>query len=131
MRIPIWPGVRLSLLEKQNPEAVQVKLACYYKPVKVTRVASMRGWMLLFVPYDWRDKGEYVRPDGDTAENEAWHSVWLHGNWRYLTSKMTTPVREHAAACVEQYARVLAEADGEPGRPGPQGLRWWRYEAAL
>lgn len=130
MRIPIGPGVRLSLLEKQNPEAVQIKLATYYKPLKVTRVASMRGWMLLFVRYDWRNKGEYVRPDGDTPENAAWHSVWLHGNWRYLTSQMTTEEREYAALCVERYSRHLAELVDDP-RHGPEGLRWWRSEATL
>ncbi|WP_033024035.1 hypothetical protein, partial [Streptomyces capuensis] len=65
-------------------------------------------------------------PHGDTPENAAWHSVWLHGNWRYLTSQMTTPEREHAARCVERYDRVLAEVDGESHRGGPEGLRWWR-----
>lgn len=57
MRIPIWPGVRLSVWERQDPEAVSVRLAAYYKPPAVRRVASKRGWMLLLVRYDWRDPG--------------------------------------------------------------------------
>ncbi|ARX81496.1 hypothetical protein SMD44_00894 [Streptomyces alboflavus] len=131
MRIPIWPGVRLSVWEPQNPEAVHVRLANYWKPFPVRRVLSKRGWMILWIRYDWRDKGKCERPTLDTAENGAWHSVWLHGNWRYLTRNMTTPEREHAARCVEAYDRHLAEVDGEPFRSGPQGLRWWRSEAML
>jgi hypothetical protein len=131
MRIPIWPGVRLSVWEKQNPEAVQVTMACYYNPLKVTRVASKRGWALLLVRYDWKDTGEYKPDPLDTAENGAWHSLWLHGNWRYLTRNMTAEQREHAAGCVESYAKHLAQVDGDPYRSGPQGLRWWRHEAAL
>jgi hypothetical protein len=55
MRIPIWPGVRLSVWEKQNPDAVKVTLARSkpYEPVR--RVLSSRGWMLLWVRYDWKD----------------------------------------------------------------------------
>lgn len=57
MRIPIWPGVRLSVWEEQNPEAVQITMALYYKPLRVRRVLSMRGWALFGVRYDWRDRG--------------------------------------------------------------------------
>ncbi len=55
MRIPIWPGIRLSVWEKQNPEAVKVTLARSkpYEPVR--RVLSMRGWMLLWVRYNWKE----------------------------------------------------------------------------
>ena len=62
----------------------------------------------------------------DTAENSAWHSVWLHGKWTWLTKCMTTEEREYAAQCVDQYDRYLAVVDGEPNRPGLDGLRWWR-----
>jgi hypothetical protein len=51
----------------------------------------------------------------------AWHSVWLHGNWRYLTKQMTTPEREHAADAVARYSAHL-----EPDEPEIDGLRWWR-----
>jgi len=57
VRTPLWPGVRLSVWEKQDPDAVKVVLARSkpYEPVR--RVLSMRGWMLLWVRYDWRDYG--------------------------------------------------------------------------
>ncbi|MFE9812343.1 hypothetical protein [Streptomyces sp. NPDC005548] len=55
----------------------------------------------------------------------AWHSVWLHGDWRWLTQNMTTPEREHAADAVARYSLHL-----EPDEPEIEGLRWWR-EGAL
>ncbi|MET9222374.1 hypothetical protein ABZX65_26920 [Streptomyces sp. NPDC003300] len=58
--------------------------------------------------------------------DDAWGTVWLHGKWRYLTKCMTTQEREHAAACVARWSARLAEIDGDPGRPEPDGLRWWR-----
>jgi hypothetical protein len=64
MRIPIWPGVRLSVWEPQNSQAVNVTLACYYNPLRVRRVLSMRGWMLLGIRYDWRDRGVYATEPG-------------------------------------------------------------------
>lgn len=57
MRIRIWPGgVRLSVWEKQNPEAVRVRLARSVPHEPVRRVLSAPGWMLLLVRYDWRDQ---------------------------------------------------------------------------
>lgn len=64
----------------------------------------------------------------DTPENGAWHTVWLEGKWRWITSKMTTPQREYAADCVAAYSRCLAACDGELGRAEPEGLRWWRAD---
>lgn len=55
MRIPIWPGIRLSVWEKQNPDAVQVRLPYAQPRQPLRRVLSKRGWMLLLVRYDWRD----------------------------------------------------------------------------
>lgn len=63
---------------------------------------------------------------GDTVENGAWHTVWLEGKWRWITSRMTTPQREYAADCVAAYSRHLAAWDAEPERDEPEGLRWWR-----
>lgn len=51
----------------------------------------------------------------------AWHSVWLHGNWRYLTKQMATQEREHAADAVARYSAHL-----EPDEPEITDLRWWR-----
>ncbi|MFJ7990268.1 hypothetical protein [Streptomyces sp. NPDC096351] len=64
--------------------------------------------------------GELLPGDG------AWGSVWLHGNWRYLTSQMTTPEREHAADAVARWSADLARADGEERGREPESLRWWR-----
>ncbi len=63
MRVPIWPGVRLSVWERQNPDAVRVVLArsTPYEPVR--RVLSARGWMVLWVRYDWRDHSLPAAPD--------------------------------------------------------------------
>lgn len=66
---------------------------------------------------------------GDTTENGAWHTVWLESDWRWVTSRMTTPQREYAADRVAAYSRYLETVDGA-GREGePEGLRWWREEA--
>lgn len=56
----------------------------------------------------------------------AWHSVWLHGNWRWLTKNMTTPEREHAADAVARYGTYLDTIDGADRSAEPEGLRWWR-----
>lgn len=55
MRISLGRDRRLSVWEKQNPEAVRVTLArsTPYEPVR--RVLSSRGWMLLLIRYDWKD----------------------------------------------------------------------------
>lgn len=59
--------------------------------------------------------------------DDAWFSVWLHGNWRFLTSKMTTEQREAAAAAVLRADAIKTAADeDDPDPPGPPtGLRWW------
>lgn len=64
---------------------------------------------------------------GDTGEatasplDAAMHSVWLHGGWRWLTSKMTTAEREAAADAVDRYGTAL-----DPGEPREPVARWWR-----
>lgn len=125
MRIPIWPGVRLSVWEKQNPDAVKVvtPFVTPYEPIR--RVLSKRGWMLLLVRYDWRDRGNQL-DRLDTPENRAWHTVWLEGDWRWLTSKMTPESREYAADRVAAYSRHLSQWNVEPVHTDPEGLRWWR-----
>jgi hypothetical protein len=62
---------------------------------------------------------------GPVPGDGAWGAVWLHGNWQYVTSQMTTPEREHAADAVARWSDELARADGEE-RQEPEGLRWWR-----
>jgi len=125
MRIPIWKDLRLSVWERQNPDAVRIVLARSKPFEPVRRVLSSRRWMLLWVRYDWRD---YGRPEDAlaTAENGAWHTVWLEGNWPWVTKKMPTPQREYAADRVAAYSRYLAACDGDLERQEPEGLRWWR-----
>ncbi|MFG2359427.1 hypothetical protein [Streptomyces sp. NPDC048521] len=55
----------------------------------------------------------------------AWHSVWLHGDWRWLTKNMTTPEREHAADAVARYSAHLNAEDPDL-EAEIDGLRWWR-----
>jgi hypothetical protein len=65
--------------------------------------------------------------EGPTLPGDAaWHSVWLHGNWRYLTKQMTTPEREHAADAVARYGAYLTNEDPDLGPAEPEDLRWWR-----
>lgn len=55
----------------------------------------------------------------------AWHSVWLHGNWRWLTKNMTTAEREHAADAVDRYSAHLNAEDPDL-EAQIADLRWWR-----
>ncbi|MFJ2202452.1 hypothetical protein [Streptomyces violaceusniger] len=66
--------------------------------------------------------------DGDKPSpgDGAWHTVWLEGKWRWITSRMTTAEREHAADSVARHNAVLAAADNDPDRGEPTDLRWWR-----
>ena len=61
-----------------------------------------------------------------TPGDDAWGTVWLHGNWPWLTGRMSTPEREHAADAVARWSARLAEEDGDLERGEPDGLRWWR-----
>lgn len=62
-----------------------------------------------------------------STEDGAWGSVWLHGNWQWLTKNMTTPERELAADAVARWSAALDDDDPEEGEP--DGLRWWREAA--
>ncbi|MFH8581699.1 hypothetical protein [Streptomyces zaomyceticus] len=68
---------------------------------------------------------ERCEAGGVLPGDAAWGTVWLHGNWQYLTSQMTTAEREHAADAVARWSDELARADGEE-RGELEGLRWWR-----
>lgn len=65
MRIPLWPGVRLSVWEKQNPQALQVSMPNTRMRGPVRRVLSKRGWALLLVRYDWKTSGRYFQPEDE------------------------------------------------------------------
>lgn len=70
-----------------------------------------------------------LQGDKPSPGDGAWHTVWLEGKWRWITSRMTTPEREHAADAVARHNAVLAAADGDPDRGEPSDLRWWRDDA--
>lgn len=55
LRVPIWPGIRLTFGGQPKPEAVRV-LFGGPRPVEssAVRIVSKRGWMVLLVRYDWR-----------------------------------------------------------------------------
>ncbi|WP_033338872.1 hypothetical protein [Catenuloplanes japonicus] len=57
--------------------------------------------------------------------DEAMCSVWLHGDWRWLTRNMTTEQREAAADAVTRRTAVMDVEEGEPVQERA-GLRWWR-----
>ena len=50
IRIPYWPGRRLTLGGRPQPAAVTVQLPD--RPAQVTRLASAPGWMVLAVRYN-------------------------------------------------------------------------------
>jgi hypothetical protein len=86
MRIPIWPGVGLSLFVRQDQQAVRIRLAAYYNPLRVLRLASMRGWFVVLVRYDWRDKGVYEpldRTDVALTPDESWEEAERLGTELY------------------------------------------------
>lgn len=89
-------------------------------PVELRRQAN--AWLLVQgVELPPTDHPEY-------GLDSAMHSVWLHGDWRWLTQKMTSEEREAAAAAVERYHAVLDATDPDPMGPlDPSGLRWWNY----
>ncbi|GAA0719322.1 hypothetical protein Drose_05645 [Dactylosporangium roseum] len=60
------------------------------------------------------------------VEDGAWASVWLHGDWRWLTKKMTTEERTAAADAVERdWARTEADDPGLTHEASREDLRWW------
>lgn len=65
--------------------------------------------------------------DEQISNDAAWHSIWLHGHWRYLTSKMTTDEREVAATAIERHF-AYAEM---PWSIEPSSLRWWLDDARI
>ena len=64
--------------------------------------------------------------NGALPGDAAWGSVWLHGDWRYLTRQMTTEQREWAADAVARWRMALYADDPDIEPDEPDGLRWWR-----
>jgi len=128
MRIPIWPGIRLSVWERQNPDAVKVVMPNTELRKPVRRVLSKRGWMILLVRYDWRTSGSYYKAEPGLREQRErpthpdgtayrYHEIKAEG-WGYCdgcgmwsTATMSNPHR-----CARTYLNspeVPSWRDGE------------------
>lgn len=64
-------------------------------------------------------------PESRIHEDDAWGSVWLHGDWKWLTRNMSSEAREVAANALVRWMHTLDEADGVPPRREPDTVRWW------
>lgn len=130
MRIPLWRDLRLSVWERQNPDAVQVTMPNTEMRPPVRRVLSMRGWMLLLIRYNWRKSGRYYQPSPQAPDDvpavqrlraaeftaRHWHQAALdRGDLYGITGT-------HAIACIR------AALGGET-RPEQLGLDDEVYEA--
>lgn len=68
-----------------------------------------------------------IADEEDAANGDgAWHTVWLEGNWRWLTTRMTTGQRETAADAVARFDVRLRADDHDSDSGEPEDLRWWR-----
>jgi hypothetical protein len=61
------------------------------------------------------------------ANDDAWGSVWLYGNWKHISTKMTNIERELAADAIERWGDRVDREDQEMNPINPRHLRWWRY----
>lgn len=115
MRIPIWPGVRLSVWERQDPEALRVVMPLHHGPLSVRRVLSKRGWVLLRVRYDWCDHG--TLPVQDPARNPVVPALTseLH---RRVTHLATIRGASVEAVSDEIWVQVSGEVIGLRGALG-------------
>ncbi len=66
----------------------------------------------------------YIRREQAEELDGAMHSVWLHGNWRWLTSNMTTEEKEAALAAVVRHNQRIHDDIGD--RLNPADWAWWR-----
>ncbi len=64
-----------------------------------------------------------VDPHTATDLDEAMHTCWLEGNWRWMTGKMTTPAREAAVAAVLRYDRSMEKDPAD--WLDRSTLAWW------
>jgi len=83
---------------------------------QVNLICACGAWSTHNCPITW---------DGQNVADAAWHSIWLHGDWRTLTQHMTSAERTHAADAVARHSRQLALAGGDLTHTEPQNLRWW------
>jgi hypothetical protein len=66
-------------------------------------------------------------PEGGATDplDEAMHTVWLEGNWTWLTRRMTTEAAEAAVAAVLRYDRAMKADDPEEDLLTRESLAWW------
>lgn len=57
--------------------------------------------------------------------DKAMSSVWLHGDWKWLTRNMTTEEREEAVAAVLRVDRWTKQEEPEESLLGRESLAWW------
>lgn len=115
MRVPIWPGVRLSVWEQQNPDAVKVTLARSTPKEPVRRVLSMRGWMLLWVRYDWKD---YSPPAADDpSKSHVVHQLTREVH-RRATHLETIRTASEDRVPTDAWVMVTGEVQGLQGALG-------------
>lgn len=101
------------------------RLAVYVEPVDLwvgsylhTRYLYVCPLPMLVFRWEW----PHTTNQGDPLDG-AMHSVWLHGQWRWLTSNMTTEKREAAVAAVIRYSAALNDGDDDP--VSRSTLVWW------
>lgn len=90
-----------------------------YMPIRMTQIVGGKWWSLSLT------RTAPARVSEPTDLESAMHSVWLHGNWRWLTQKMTTEEREAAAAAVQRYNDNLHDEPESDVPPPHRSLRWW------
>ena len=73
-------------------------------------------------PYDHR-RDAIRRAQESMYLDAAMHSIWLHGDWRWITQNMTTGEKEAVADAVERYGAWLDLKD--PVKVD----RWWRDDS--
>jgi len=64
------------------------------------------------------------RPEDPDPLDYAMFEVWINGNWRFLTSKMSQVAKEAALAAVLRHGEWLHQADGEQPVTR-ESVAWW------
>ena len=124
-------GLRLDLFSFVTGEFTAGPRIILWSEIVTIRhaTAGRDGWnlgplALLQTKWQLRDGAAPALPTDEDADG-AWHSIWLHGKWRWLTSQMTTPQREHAAAAVERHWAAMDDGE-DVSREARVDLWWWR-----
>lgn len=124
---PSWPSSTVTVTDMTEPTpALLAQVAGQQRDIAST-MAGVADLMAHLASSN--DMLERVltgfRGDEPTPLEAAMHSVWLHGNWRWLTRNMTTEQREAAADAVQRYSDWLTRDEDEQGS-NVLDLRWWR-----